>query len=49
MSRRRRRVVWAFVALGVLAVLFVGLFALNGLVLADRQAPRMRHFAPASP
>jgi endonuclease/exonuclease/phosphatase family metal-dependent hydrolase len=45
MSRRRRRVVWAFVAIVVIALLFVSLFALNGLVLADRESPRMRHFA----
>jgi endonuclease/exonuclease/phosphatase family metal-dependent hydrolase len=51
MSRRRRRVVWVLVVLGSLAVLLVALFALNGLVLADRHAPRMRHFAevPAAP
>jgi endonuclease/exonuclease/phosphatase family metal-dependent hydrolase len=51
MSRRTRRVVWVLSALGLLAALFVGLFALNGLALADRQAPRMRHFAdvPVAP
>lgn len=42
MSRRRRRVLWIVVAI---AALFVALFALNGLVLADRTTPRMRHLA----
>lgn len=48
MSRRRRRVLWVVVAV---PLLFVALFALNGLVLADRRAPRMRHFAevPVAP
>jgi endonuclease/exonuclease/phosphatase family metal-dependent hydrolase len=45
MSRRRRRVVWVLGAIAALTLLFVALFALNGLVLADRQTPRLRHFA----
>jgi endonuclease/exonuclease/phosphatase family metal-dependent hydrolase len=45
MSRRRRRVVWGLCVLGVLAVLVVGLFVLNGLLLADRHAPHVRHLA----
>ena len=45
MSRRRRRVLWVLAAFGSLALLLVALFTLNGLVLADRQTPRMRHFA----
>lgn len=45
MSRRRRRVLWVVAALGAVAVLLVALFVLNGLVLADRQAPRVRHLA----
>ncbi|AMV23865.1 Endonuclease/Exonuclease/phosphatase family protein [Gemmata sp. SH-PL17] len=45
MSRRKRRVLWVLAALGSFVLLVVGLFALNGLVLADRQTPRMRHFA----
>lgn len=51
MSRRRRRVVWVFGVLGALAVLVVALVVLNGLVLADRRAPRVRHFAevPVAP
>lgn len=51
MSRRTRRVLWVFAALGSLALLVVGLFVLNGLALADRQAPRMRHLAdvPVAP
>mgnify|MGYP002779043245 CR=1 FL=1 len=51
MSRRKRRVLWVVGAVGVLALLVVGLFALNGLVFADRQSPRARHFSdvPASP
>lgn len=36
--------VWVLGVLGALTVLLVALFVLNGLVLADRQAPRMRHF-----
>jgi hypothetical protein len=36
----RRRVLWVVAALGALGLLFVALFALNGLVLADRQTPR---------
>lgn len=39
---------WVLVALGVVAVLFVALFALNGLVLADRHSPRVRHLADLS-
>jgi endonuclease/exonuclease/phosphatase family metal-dependent hydrolase len=42
---RRRRVGWVLCALGALAVLFVALFVLNGLALADRQTPRTQHFA----
>lgn len=34
---------WVLTALGSVVLLLVGLFVLNGLVLADRQAPRMRH------
>ena len=51
MSRRKRRVLWALAALGSFVLLVVGLFALNGLVLADRQSPRMRHLAdvPVAP
>lgn len=51
MSRRRRRVVLALVTIVVIALLFVALFSLNGLVLADRESPRMRHFAevPVAP
>lgn len=45
MSRVRRRVLWVVAGAGALAVLFVALFALNGLVLADRQASRVRHLA----
>jgi endonuclease/exonuclease/phosphatase family metal-dependent hydrolase len=45
MSRRKRWAVRTLVACVTLLALFVGLFALNGLVLADRNAPRMRHFA----
>jgi endonuclease/exonuclease/phosphatase family metal-dependent hydrolase len=48
MTRRRRRVVWVLAVVGGLGVLFVALFVLNGLVLADRQAPRMRHLAEVS-
>lgn len=36
---------WVLAALGSAALLLVGLFVLNGLALADRQAPRMRHLA----
>ncbi|HEY1191046.1 MAG TPA: endonuclease/exonuclease/phosphatase family protein [Gemmata sp.] len=43
--KRGRRGWWVLVAVGALALLVVGLFVLNGLVLADRHAPRMRHFA----
>ncbi|MDY3554523.1 endonuclease/exonuclease/phosphatase family protein [Gemmata sp. JC717] len=51
MSRRTRRVLWVVAALGSLALLAVGLFALNGLALADRQAPRMQQLAdvPVAP
>src|SRR5262245_61968799 len=45
MSRRKRWVARMVVAFVALVVLFVGLFVLNGLALADRQTPRMRHFA----
>src|SRR5215213_8261175 len=48
MSRRRRRVLWVLAAAGTLVVLFGALFVLNGLVFADRQEPRMRHFAEVS-
>ena len=48
--RRRRLCRFAAVTLA-LALLLVGLVALNGLVLADRQTPRLRHLAdvPATP
>ena len=51
MSRRKRRVMWLLGTVGVLAILFIALFALNGLVLADRHTPRMRHFdaVPVAP
>lgn len=45
MSRRKRRVLWVVAVTGSLVLLLVALFALNGLVLADRHSPRMRHFA----
>ena len=45
MGRRRRRVVWVLAGLGAVVLLFVALCALNGLVLADRREPRMRHLA----
>lgn len=42
---------WGLVACGGFAVLLVALFVLNGLALADRHAPRVRHFAgvPVAP
>lgn len=43
MSRAKRLALRAFAALAVFAGLLVGLFVLNGLVLADRHAPRVRH------
>jgi endonuclease/exonuclease/phosphatase family metal-dependent hydrolase len=41
----RRRLVWTLVVCGAVAVLLVGLFVLNGLVLADRNAPRVTQLA----
>jgi endonuclease/exonuclease/phosphatase family metal-dependent hydrolase len=45
MTRIRRWTVRLFLAAVALVLLLAGLVALNGLVLADRQAPRMRHLA----
>ncbi|QDU22750.1 endonuclease/exonuclease/phosphatase family protein [Urbifossiella limnaea] len=45
MTRIRRWAVRLVLAAGALVLLVGGLVALNGLVLADRQAPRMRHYA----
>lgn len=45
MTRIRRWLVRGVLAVVVLALLLGGLVALNGLVLADRQTPRMRHLA----
>lgn len=45
MSRVRRRVLWVLAAGGAFALVLVALFVLNGLVLADRHAPQMQHFA----
>ena len=49
--RWRRRLFWTLAAIITFVLLFVTLFALNGLVLADRETPRMRHFAevPVAP
>ncbi|MFO0797487.1 MAG: endonuclease/exonuclease/phosphatase family protein [Gemmataceae bacterium] len=45
MTRIRRWVVRLGLGVVVLVLLVGGLVSLNGLVLADRQAPRMRHYA----
>jgi endonuclease/exonuclease/phosphatase family metal-dependent hydrolase len=41
----KRRIVWLVGTLFALAFLGVALFALNGLVLAHREQPRMRHYS----
>ncbi|HEX4613783.1 MAG TPA: endonuclease/exonuclease/phosphatase family protein [Urbifossiella sp.] len=51
MTRARRWFVRLVLAAGGVLLLLVGLVALNGLVLADRHTPRVRHLAdlPAAP
>ena len=49
MSRRRRRVVWFLAVVAVLVLLPLSLFALNGLVLAHGNTPRVRELSGVAP
>jgi endonuclease/exonuclease/phosphatase family metal-dependent hydrolase len=49
MTRGKRRMLWALGIIGALVLLPVLLFLLNGLVLADRHTPRVKHLKNVTP